>query len=135
MRGNLQGLLAQAQKMQKNVERIQAELGNLEVVGESGAGLVKITMTCKHEARKVETRRQGDARRPRGSGLERRCAQGRGNDPGQDAPGDGRHAAAPGNEAFLRLLKPMTRGDSVGTEHRAFSHLLFFLTDSDDCHE
>ena len=40
--------------MQKNVERIQAELGNLEVVGESGAGLVKITMTCKHEARKVE---------------------------------------------------------------------------------
>lgn len=54
MRGNLQGLLAQAQKMQKNVERIQAELGNLEVVGESGAGLVKITMTCKHEASKVE---------------------------------------------------------------------------------
>ena len=54
MRGNLQGLLAQAQKMQKNVERIQAELGNLEVVGESGAGLVKITMTCKYEARKVE---------------------------------------------------------------------------------
>ena len=54
MRGNLQGLLAQAQKMQKKVERIQAELGNLEVVGESGAGLVKITMTCKHEARKVE---------------------------------------------------------------------------------
>ncbi len=54
MRGNLQGLLAQAQKMQKNVERMQAELGNLEVVGESGAGLVKITMTCKHEARKVE---------------------------------------------------------------------------------
>lgn len=54
MRGNLQGLLAQAQKMQKNVERIQAELGNLEVVGESGAGLVKITMTCRHEARKVE---------------------------------------------------------------------------------
>lgn len=54
MRGNLQGLLAQAQKMQKNVERVQAELGNLEVVGESGAGLVKITMTCKHEARKVE---------------------------------------------------------------------------------
>ena len=54
MRGNLQGLLAQAQKMQKNVERMQAELDNLEVVGESGAGLVKITMTCKHEARKVE---------------------------------------------------------------------------------
>lgn len=53
MRGNIQGLLAQAQKMQKNVERVQAELANLEVTGEAGAGLVKITMTCKHEARKV----------------------------------------------------------------------------------
>ena len=54
MRGNLQGLLAQAQKMQKNVERVQAELAALEVTGEAGAGLVKVTMTCKHEARKVE---------------------------------------------------------------------------------
>lgn len=54
MRGNIQGLLAQAQKMQKNVERIQAELGNTEVIGEAGAGLVKVTMTCKHECRKVE---------------------------------------------------------------------------------
>ena len=32
MRGNIQGLLAQAQKMQKNVERLQAELGNIEVL-------------------------------------------------------------------------------------------------------
>lgn len=54
MRGNIQGLLAQAQKMQKNIERIQNELGNVEVVGEAGAGMVKVTMTCKHEAKKVE---------------------------------------------------------------------------------
>lgn len=54
MRGNIQGLLAQAQKMQKNVERLQNELGNIEVVGEAGAGLVKVTMTCKHECRRVE---------------------------------------------------------------------------------
>lgn len=54
MRGNIQGLLAQAQKMQKNVERAQAELGNMEVIGEAGAGLVKVTVTCKHECRKVE---------------------------------------------------------------------------------
>lgn len=54
MRGNIQGLLAQAQKMQKNIENIQNELGNIEVTGEAGAGLVKITMTCKHEARRVE---------------------------------------------------------------------------------
>ena len=50
MRGNIQGLLAQAQKMQKNVERLQNELGNME----AGAGAVKVTTTCKHEARRVE---------------------------------------------------------------------------------
>ena len=54
MRGNFQGLLAQAQKMQQNIERAQAELGNMEVVGEAGAGMVRITMTCKHEAKKVQ---------------------------------------------------------------------------------
>ncbi len=54
MRGNIQGLLAQAQKMQQNIEKAQAELGNTEVVGEAGAGMVRITMTCKHEAKKVE---------------------------------------------------------------------------------
>ena len=54
MRGNIQGLLAQAQKMQKNVERAQAELANMEVTGEAGAGLVKVTITCKHECKKVE---------------------------------------------------------------------------------
>ena len=54
MKGNFQGLLAQAQKMQQNIERAQAELGNMEVVGEAGAGMVKITMTCKHEAKKVQ---------------------------------------------------------------------------------
>ena len=54
MRGNIQGLLAQAQKMQKNVERLQNELGNMEVTGEAGAGAVKVPTTCKHEARRVE---------------------------------------------------------------------------------
>ena len=54
MRGNIQGLLALAQKMQKNVERLQQELGNITVTGEAGAGLVKVTITCKHECRKVE---------------------------------------------------------------------------------
>ena len=54
MRGNIQGLLAQAQKMQKNVERLQNELGNMEVTGEAGAGAVKVTTTCQHAARRVE---------------------------------------------------------------------------------
>ncbi|MDY6009878.1 MAG: YbaB/EbfC family nucleoid-associated protein [Duodenibacillus sp.] len=53
MRGNIQGLIAQAQKMQKNMERVQAELASIEVTGEAGAGLVKVTMTCKHEVRGV----------------------------------------------------------------------------------
>ena len=54
MRGNIQGLLAQAQKMQKNMEKLQAELGNIEVVGEAGAGIVKVTLTCKHEVKRIE---------------------------------------------------------------------------------
>ena len=53
MRGNIQGLIAQAQKMQKNMERVQADLASIEVTGEAGAGLVKVTMTCKHEVRGV----------------------------------------------------------------------------------
>ena len=53
MRGNIQGLIAPAQKMQKNMERVQAELASIEVTGEAGAGLVKVTMTCKHEVRGV----------------------------------------------------------------------------------
>ena len=53
MRGNIQVLIAQAQKMQKNMERVQAELASIEVTGEAGAGLVKVTMTCKHEVRGV----------------------------------------------------------------------------------
>jgi len=45
--------MKQAQAMQENLKKVQDELGNLEVEGSSGAGLVKITMTCKHEVRRV----------------------------------------------------------------------------------
>lgn len=54
MRGNLQGLLGQVQKMQKNMERVQKELAALEITGEAGAGLVKVTVTCNHQAHRVE---------------------------------------------------------------------------------
>jgi DNA-binding YbaB/EbfC family protein len=54
MKGQLAGLMKQAQAMQDNLKRAQEELGSLEVQGQSGAGLVKITMTCKHEVRRVE---------------------------------------------------------------------------------
>ena len=52
-KGQLAGLMKQAQAMQDNLKKAQDELGNIEVTGESGAGLVKVTMTCKHEVRRV----------------------------------------------------------------------------------
>ena len=47
-------LMKQAQEMQANMERAQAELAALEVEGESGGGMVKVRMTCKHEVKGVE---------------------------------------------------------------------------------
>lgn len=53
MKGQLAGLMKQAQAMQDNLKRAQDELALLEVEGQSGAGLVKITMTCKHDVKRV----------------------------------------------------------------------------------
>jgi DNA-binding YbaB/EbfC family protein len=53
MKGQLAGLMKQAQTMQDNLKRAQDELALLEVEGQSGAGLVKITMTCKHDVKRV----------------------------------------------------------------------------------
>ncbi len=47
-------LMKQAQEMQAIVEKTQAELAKLEVEGESGGGMVKVLMTCKHEVRAVQ---------------------------------------------------------------------------------
>ena len=52
-KGQLAGLMKQAQTMQDNLKKAQDELGNIEVEGESGAGLVKVVMTCKHDVRRV----------------------------------------------------------------------------------
>ena len=52
-KGQLAGLMKQAQAMQDNLKKAQDELALLEVTGESGSGLVKITTTCKHETRRV----------------------------------------------------------------------------------
>lgn len=54
MKGGLGNLMKQAQKMQEDMQKAQEEIGNLEVTGESGGGLVKVTMTGRHEARRVE---------------------------------------------------------------------------------
>ena len=53
MKGNIGQLMKQAQQMQENMRRMQEQLGTLEVEGQSGAGLVKVQMTCKHEVKRV----------------------------------------------------------------------------------
>jgi nucleoid-associated protein EbfC len=53
MKGQLAGLMKQAQAMQENLKRAQDELATIEVEGQSGAGLVKITMTCKHDVKRI----------------------------------------------------------------------------------
>jgi hypothetical protein len=53
LKGGLGNLMRQAQQMQENMQKAQAELAALEVVGESGAGMVKVTLNGLHEAKKV----------------------------------------------------------------------------------
>jgi len=53
MKGQLAGLMKQAQQMQDNMKRLQEELATVEVEGQSGAGLVKVVMTCRHEVKRV----------------------------------------------------------------------------------
>jgi DNA-binding YbaB/EbfC family protein len=53
MKGGLGNLMRQAQQMQETMKKAQAELAALEVTGESGAGMVKVTLNGHHEAKKV----------------------------------------------------------------------------------
>jgi hypothetical protein len=52
-KGGIANLMKQAQKMQENMAKAQEELANLEVEGQSGAGAVKVVMTCKHDVKRV----------------------------------------------------------------------------------
>lgn len=52
-KGGIANLMKQAQKMQENMQKAQEELANLEVEGQSGAGAVKVVMTCKHDVKRV----------------------------------------------------------------------------------
>ncbi|MBY6203553.1 YbaB/EbfC family nucleoid-associated protein [Halomonas denitrificans] len=54
MKGNIAQLMQQAQKMQENMKKAQAEMAELEVTGESGGGMVKVTMNGRHAVQKVE---------------------------------------------------------------------------------
>lgn len=53
MKGGLGGLMKQAQQMQKNMQQAQAELATINVEGQAASGLVKVTMSCAHEVRRV----------------------------------------------------------------------------------
>ena len=63
MKDGLDGLMKQAQKMQEKFQKMQEDVANTEVVGESGAGMVKVTMTGRHDVRRVDlhTRRHFDS--------------------------------------------------------------------------
>lgn len=54
MKGALGNIMRQAQQMQEQMQRMQEEIAKMEIVGESGAGMVKVTMNGKHEVKGVE---------------------------------------------------------------------------------
>ena len=54
MKGGMGDIMKQAQLMQENLQKTQEQIANTEVCGEAGAGMVKVTMTGRHDVRKVE---------------------------------------------------------------------------------
>lgn len=53
MKGAIGNIMKQAQAMQENMRRMQEQLAQTEVEGQAGAGLVRVTMTCRHDVRRV----------------------------------------------------------------------------------
>jgi len=54
MKGGIGQLMKQAQQMQADMQKAQEEMGNLTVIGESGGGMVRITMSCRHELKSLD---------------------------------------------------------------------------------
>ena len=54
MRGNIGNMMKQAQAVQQNMQKVQAEIAQLEVIGESGGGMVKVTMSGQHNVKRVQ---------------------------------------------------------------------------------
>jgi DNA-binding YbaB/EbfC family protein len=52
-KGQLAGLMKQAQQMQDNMRKMQEQLATVEVEGQAGAGLVRVVMTCKHDVKRI----------------------------------------------------------------------------------
>ena len=53
MKGGIGGMMKQAQKMQENMQTAQEELAKMEVVGKAGGGMVEVTMTGRHDVKRV----------------------------------------------------------------------------------
>ena len=53
MKGQIAGLMKQAQQMQENLKKAQEEIAGMEVEGQSGAGMVKVVMTGRHDVKRV----------------------------------------------------------------------------------
>ncbi len=53
MKGGLGNIMKQAQAMQENMKKAQEELASIEVSGQSGAGMVDVTMTCRYDVKKI----------------------------------------------------------------------------------
>jgi len=54
MKGGFGNLLKQAQVMQENLKKAEQELADVEVTGDAGGGMIKVTMSCAHEVRRIE---------------------------------------------------------------------------------
>ena len=54
MKGGIGQLMKQAQQMQADMKKAQEEMASITVTGESGAGMVRVTMTCQHQVQRVE---------------------------------------------------------------------------------
>lgn len=52
-KGGMGNIMKQAQQMQERMQKSQEELATIEVIGEAGAGMVKVTMTCNHNVKRV----------------------------------------------------------------------------------
>jgi DNA-binding YbaB/EbfC family protein len=53
IKGGIGNMMKQVQQMQENMAKMQAKLAEIEIEGASGAGMVKVVMTCKHDVRRV----------------------------------------------------------------------------------
>ncbi|MDC8445728.1 MAG: YbaB/EbfC family nucleoid-associated protein [Nitrosomonas sp.] len=54
MKANIANMMKQAQQVQENMRQMQEKLATIEVEGQSGAGMVKVVMTCRHDVKSVK---------------------------------------------------------------------------------